>query len=177
MRVCMNVLMAAWLLTALAGLGQPARGAEEAPREGALATSAAGQTDSAADHETVTLRGHLTWWADALQKLHGVQTVPEAREHVVVLQTEDQQLFPLVEDVRGRGIRRDERLRDVPVELLVRRHRGSPFIQVIRFFVLREDGKYEVDYWCDVCAIATFESKPCECCQAPVELRERRVEP
>jgi hypothetical protein len=62
------------------------------------------------------------------------------------------------------------------VELLVRRHAGSPVVQIIRVFEITKDGRFEIDYWCQVCAIAMFEQKDCECCQEPNELRRRKIE-
>ena len=41
---------------------------------------------------------------------------------------------------------------------------------------VKKDGKFELDYWCDICAIGMYESGPCDCCQEPNRLRERRVE-
>jgi hypothetical protein len=61
------------------------------------------------------------------------------------------------------------------LELLVRRYADSPAVQVIRVFELAADGKYEIDYWCDICAITMFELKECECCQGPIELRRTKV--
>jgi hypothetical protein len=90
------------------------------------------------------------------------------------LQTKSGELIPLWEDVRGRAFRRDERLRKMEVELLVRRYQGSPVVQVIRVFEVAEGGLYEVDYWCEICAIAMYELKECECCQGPIELRKRK---
>jgi hypothetical protein len=91
------------------------------------------------------------------------------------LESADGQIYPLAEDIRGRGFRRDKRLREIPVELLVRQYKGSPVVQVIRVFAIRDDGKYELDYWCEVCAIAQFELKPCGCCQDLIELRARKT--
>ena len=125
--------------------------------------------------ELLSLRGQVVWMHEALARRHGVKTVPEAAQRILALETSDGQLHPLVEDVRGRGFRRDERLRSTPVELLVRRHRGSPMLQVIRLFAIAKDGRYELDYWCDICAIAMFESKPCDCCQDPNVLRRRKI--
>ncbi len=120
------------------------------------------------------LRGRVVWLAEALARRHGIATVPEARQRVLALETAEGELFPLVEDVRGRAFRRDERLRKIEVELLVRQHTGSPMVQVIRVFEVRPDGQYELDYWCEICAIAMFELKVCDCCQGPIELRRRR---
>ena len=92
------------------------------------------------------------------------------------LETTDGKLFPLAEDIRGRGFRRDERLRGVDLELLVRRYHGAPVIQVIRAYELTKEAKFELDYWCEICAIAMFELKPCDCCQADIELRRRIVD-
>lgn len=125
---------------------------------------------------TRTLRGRVVWLAETLEKKHGVKEVPEAAERVLVLETPSGELHPLVEDIRGRGFRRDPRLRNIDVELLVRVHPGVPFVQVIRVFQLKDGAKYELDYWCDVCSIAMFELKDCECCQGPIELRSRKVE-
>lgn len=124
---------------------------------------------------TVSLRGRVEWCSGVLTRRFGVNEVPEAAERVLVLETPAGELHPLAEDIRGRAFRRDARLRHVDVELLARRYRGSPFVQVIQAFELRPDGKYELDYWCDICSITMFELKECDCCQGPIELRRRKV--
>lgn len=127
-----------------------------------------------ASFTTKSLRGRVVWLAESLAK-RGIKTVPEAAERVLALETPKGDLHPLVEDIRGRGFRRDERLRKMDLELLVRHHKGSPMVQVVRAFELTKDGKHELDYWCDICAIAMFELKECDCCQGPIELRKRRI--
>jgi len=127
-------------------------------------------------YETLRLRGQVVYAAEALERLFGIESVPEAEERHLVLETPSGDLHPLVEDIRGRSFRKDERLRERPLTLLVRRYKGSPFIQVIQIFADKEAGLYELDYWCEICSIAMFELKPCDCCQGPVELRERLVE-
>jgi hypothetical protein len=123
-----------------------------------------------------TIRGRVVYLHEVLDKKYGISSVPEAKERTLALLAADGTLVPLVEDVRGRAFRADERLRKVEVELLVRRYTGSPAVQIIRLFEVAKDGKYELDYWCDICAIAMYELKPCECCQGEIELRRRRVE-
>jgi hypothetical protein len=123
-----------------------------------------------------TLRGRVVYLADAVEKLTGVPVVPEARERVLALQTAKGELIPLLEDVRARAFRSDERLRNMEVELVVRRYRNSPLVQVIGVSEIAKDGKYEIAYWCDICAIAMFELKDCECCQELNVLRRRKVE-
>jgi hypothetical protein len=132
--------------------------------------------DKSPDYTTQTLRGQVVFLAEAMEKQSGVAVVPEAKERILALQTAAGDLIPLLEDVRGRAFRRDEQLRQMQVELLVRRYRTSPLVQIIRVFEITKDGRYEIDYWCEICAIAMFEKKDCECCQGPVELRRRKVD-
>lgn len=132
-----------------------------------------------------TLTGQVVWLDEAMLRLQGVQWADDARRRVLAVETADGHLIPLVEDVRGRGFRKDERLRGRPVELLVRRYAGSPTVQVLKLYEWETVGqgaaatkqKYELDYWCSVCAIAMFELKRCECCQGETELRRRLIKP
>jgi hypothetical protein len=125
---------------------------------------------------TLSLRGRVVWMAEALERRFGIQMVPEAAEQMLALETPGGELYPIVEDVRGRSFRKDQRFRKSDVELLVRRYEGSPMIRVIRIYAWKEGGKFELDYWCDICAISMYEVGPCDCCQEPNRLRERRVE-
>jgi hypothetical protein len=113
--------------------------------------------------------------AEAMARLHGAKSVPEAGERTLALETRDGKLHPLLEDVRGRAFRVDDRLRKMEVELLVRRYPQSPTLQVVGVYEISPKGKFEIDYWCEVCAIAMFELKFCECCQGETELRKRGV--
>ena len=124
-----------------------------------------------------TLRGRVVFLAEAVERRHGVPVVSEAKERILALQNARGELTPLLEDVRARAFRVDERLRQMEVELLVRRYRDSPVVQVIRVFEVTKEGKLEIDYWCEVCSIAMFEQKDCECCQELNVLRRRKVEP
>ena len=139
-----------------------------------LPTSAA--ADEPPPFKLETLRGRVVFLNEALESRYGITTVPEAAQRTLAIQTAHGDLVPIVEDVRGRGFRSDERLRKPEVEVLVRRYEGSPAVQVIRLFELTKEGKFELDYWCDVCAISMVELKPCECCQEATRLRRRKVE-
>ena len=122
-----------------------------------------------------TVRGRVVFFGEAMQRLAGVKCVDEARERTLALETADGQLLPLLEDVRGRGFRNDPRLRACDLELTVRRYRVSPFLQTLRVYSVEKTGKFELDYWCEVCAIAMYELKPCECCQGDTLFRRRLV--
>ena len=126
--------------------------------------------------DLASLRGKVVWTAEALQRLHQIEADPDAAHWSVSLETADGQLHPIVKDSRGRAFLLDPRLRGRDMELYVRRYSGSPLVQVIRIYTFKEGRRYELDYWCDICAIAMYELKECECCQGPIRIRERLVE-
>jgi hypothetical protein len=132
--------------------------------------------EKSATFTTETIRGRVVYLAEAMEKQTGVPSVPEARDRILALQTASGELIPLLEDVRARAFRRDDRLRAMEVELVVRRYESSPAVQIIRVIEVAKNGRFEIDYWCEICAIAMFEKKDCECCQGDVELRRRRIE-
>ena len=141
----------------------------------AVLASPACSEEKSPNFTTETLRGRVVFLAEAMEKQTGATSVPEAKDRVLALQTAAGDLVPLLEDIRARAFRRDERLREMQVELVVRRYRQSPLVQIIRVIEVATDGRYDIDYWCEICAIAMFENKDCECCQGPVELRRHRV--
>ena len=99
----------------------------------------------------------------------------EAREEFdkqVALETESGELIPIVPDWRGRAFFQDEHLRNRAVELVGKRAKGVPYLQVLIIFTFDEKGTRQyTDYYCDTCGFAIYEIKPCECCQGPVHLR------
>jgi hypothetical protein len=140
---------------------------------------AASKTPDAApqgDYTTERLRGKVVWLDEALKRLYNITSEPDAEKTQVALEMADGKLWPLVPDTRGRSFVVDERLRDVELELLVRRYAKAPLIQVIRVLKPSKAGLLEVDYWCDICAIPMYILKPCECCQGETRLRERPLD-
>jgi hypothetical protein len=142
---------------------------------GLLMGSAAGDSQSP-NFTTETIRGRVSFLAQEMEKRTDARPVPEARDRILALQTSEGQFVPLLEDVRGRAFRSDERLRQMEIELLVRRYRHWPLVQILRVFEVKDGQRYEIDYWCDICAIAIYEDRECDCCQGPVVLRRQRVE-
>lgn len=126
-------------------------------------------------YKTVSVRGKVVWLAEALKSEFGISTVSEAAEQSLAILTDDRKLIPIVEDLRGRSFRKDERLRDMKVELFARQYKHQPLLQIVRLYEIDGDKKYEVDYWCDVCAIVMYETGPCACCQDHNRLRKRIV--
>ncbi|HVU87218.1 MAG TPA: hypothetical protein VHD36_07850 [Pirellulales bacterium] len=143
-----------------------------------LAVDKSSNTDPAAskDFTVETLHGRLVWLGEALARLYKIESDADAAETSIVLETTDGRLVPLVKDFRSRGFWLDPRLRGIDVEMEVRRFDKSPAVQVVRWYAIRQGRKYELDYWCDICAIPMYELKTCDCCQGEIRLRERPVE-
>lgn len=164
-----QILLAGMKSGLTADVPAAATGIRQATVSSASNTPAAGQ----AEYVTQSIRGRVEWMSVALKRRLGVTVVPEAKERLLTLETTDGQLLPILEDARGRSFRIDKRLREMDVELLVRRYKQSPMLQVIRIYEFEKDKKVIVDYWCDVCAIVMFELGPCDCCQDTNRLRKR----
>jgi hypothetical protein len=150
--------------------------ADDATPDASDATPSAAASAQPAPFEIAYLQGRVVWYGEALERRLGVKTVPEAAQRVLALETRDGRLIPLIEDLRTRAFRQDERLRQMDLELRVRRYQATPAVQVLTVYELRDGVKYEVDYWCDICAIPMYETGPCACCQQENRLRKRKVD-
>ncbi len=126
-------------------------------------------------YRTEKIRGRFVWFANAMKEDFGITTASEAAEKVLAIKTPEGELFPIVENVRGRAFRNDARLREMELELTVRKFEKQPFVQIVGTFEVDGGQRLEVDYWCDVCAIVMYECGPCSCCQDDNRLRKRRV--
>ena len=83
-----------------------------------------------------------------------------------------------IPEIQTREIRTSnpERLRNRPVDLVVNRRAGVPWVQVLSIYTFDDKGTRNItDYWCDICAIPLYELKECECCQGPTRFRFREV--
>ncbi len=54
------------------------------------------------EYQTESLRGKVVWLDEALERLYGITTEPDAAHTQVVLEMADGRLWPLVPDTRGR---------------------------------------------------------------------------
>jgi hypothetical protein len=134
------------------------------------ATDSTAQATTADTSSQELFRGKVVFVREALSRRK-----IEAREEFdkqVALETESGELIPIVPDWRGRAFFQDEHLRNRPVELVGKRAKGVPYLQVLIIFTFDEKGTRQyTDYYCDTCGFAIYEIKPCECCQGPVRLR------
>jgi hypothetical protein len=143
---------------------------------GSEADSNAKPREDGREYRTESIPGRVVWMAEALARRYGVTSVPEAQERILAIETVDGNVLPIVEDLRGRSFRADERLRAMDVELLVRRYDAVPMIQILKIHEIKDGKKYVIDYWCDICSIVMFETGPCACCQDDNRLRKRLVD-
>ena len=116
------------------------------------------------------LSGKVVFLQESLKR-RGVKATDEFKAQVV-LETDAGELIPIVPDWRGRAFYQDERLRDRRVDLVGSRQKAAPYLQVQMVFVFDQMGTRQyMDYWCDICSIAMYELKPCDCCQEEIRLR------
>jgi len=134
------------------------------------ATDSTAKPTTAEESSQELFRGKVVFVREALARRK-----IEAREEFdkqVALETESGELIPIVPDWRGRAFFQDEHLRNRPVELVGKRAKGVPYLQVLIIFTFDAKGTRQyTDYYCDTCGFAIYEIKPCECCQGPVRLR------
>lgn len=115
-------------------------------------------------------RGKIVFLREALAR-HKIESREEFDKQVV-LETPAGELIPIVSDWRGRAFFQDDRLRNRDVELIGKRQKGIPYLQVLMVFTFDGKGNRQyTDYYCDTCGFPAYEIKQCECCQGPLRLR------
>jgi hypothetical protein len=104
----------------------------------------------------------------------GAKLDRDAVEQWYALAGEDGKLYPLIKDEGSRMFFKDATLLNRPMRLTGRLIGDGPFLQVFQVHSYHNGQLHDVFYWCDICTIKRFEKKDCECCGAPMELREER---
>jgi hypothetical protein len=148
----------------------PERGKDEAAKDDRRAN------DEVEEPVKSIVSGKVVALGEAL-KQRGIKSYAEETRGQVVLVTPAGEIVPIVPDWRGRAFFQDERLQNRPVDLVVNRRKGVPWVQVLSIYTFDEKGVRNItDYWCDICSIPMYEIKDCECCQGPTRLRFRPQE-
>jgi hypothetical protein len=161
------ILLACWVALVCADESRPPAAAS---KPASSATPANGSKVAADRSAQELFRGKVVMLRDALarRKIDATEEIDKQ----VVLETPTGDLMPIVPDWRGRAFYQDARLRDREVELVGKRQKGVPYLQVLTVFTFDKQGQRQyTDYYCDTCAFPMYEIKPCECCQGPVRLR------
>ena len=162
------------LLLALAwSLAQEPAATRKADKPDSTTTSSANDKVTAKDKDETPkelFSGKVALLQETLKR-RGVKAADEFKAQAV-LETDSGELIPIVPDWRGRAFFQDERLRDRKVDLVGSRQKAAPYLQVQMVFVFDDKGTRQyMDYWCDICSIAMYELKPCDCCQEEIRLR------
>jgi hypothetical protein len=116
-------------------------------------------------------KGKVIRLADFVEK-HGSKLDADAAPHWLALATEDSKIYPLVQDDGARMFFKDEKLLNRPMRLTGRLLPGSQLLLVVEVHSYLHGELHDIYYWCDICAIKRYEKKNCDCCGAPMELRE-----
>ena len=122
--------------------------------------------------KTAYYNGKVVPLAGVLEKF-GAKLDADAVPSWLALVGDDGKIYPLIKDDGSRMFFKDTRLLNRPMRLTGRLLPASQLLQVVE--VQSYNPKHqlqEVYYWCDVCAIKRYEKKLCDCCGAPMELRE-----
>jgi len=123
------------------------------------------------------LRGKVVSLNERLAR-QGIRLDPDAGLQLAFESTEGKAL-PLVRDAASLMFYRDARLLDRPLEVRARVVPNTGLLQLLEVFGLKDEQRFEIYYWCEVCAIKRFtleKTGVCECCGGAMELRERKVE-
>ena len=116
-------------------------------------------------------KGKVVPLAELLAKSN-VKIDADAAPYLLVLHADDGKLYPLLKDDGSRMFFKDARLLNRPMRLTARLVPNSLFLQVINVHSLIKGKLHEVYYWCDICTIKRYEAGACDCCGAPMDLRE-----
>jgi len=98
----------------------------------------------------------------------------DAAPHWLALVTDEGKVYPLLKDDGSRMFFVDATLQNRPMRLTGRLVGDGQLLQVFQVHSRVKDELREVFYWCDICSIKRFEKRACECCGAPMELREEK---
>jgi hypothetical protein len=125
--------------------------------------------------KTEYYKGKVVPLAGILEKVGG-KLDADAAPHWLVLVGDDGKIYPLIKDDGSRMFFSDTRLVNRPMRLTGRLLPGSQLLQVVEVHSYSPKNELqEVYYWCDICTIKRFEKKLCDCCGAPMELREELI--
>jgi hypothetical protein len=116
-------------------------------------------------------KGKVVPLADLLQKA-GAKLDDDAAPSWLALAGDDGKFYPLIKDDGSRMFFKDARLRNRPMRLTAKLVPGSHLLQVVEVHSYLKGELHSVYYWCDICNIKRYEKKNCDCCGAPMELRE-----
>lgn len=118
-----------------------------------------------------TFEGKVVPLADLLAK-SGTPIDADAAPFLLVLQTNDGKIYPLLKDEGSRRFFKDAKLLNRPMRIVARTVQNSSILQVITVHSVVKGKLHDVYYWCDICTIKRFEAGICDCCGEAMVFRE-----
>jgi len=121
--------------------------------------------------KTQFFEGKVVPLADLLKEI-GSRLDKDAAPHWMALVTKDGKVYPLIRDDGSKMFFTDPKVRNRPMRLTGRLFADTHLLQVVNIHSIKDGKLYDIYYWCDVCTIRRNAGGVCECCGAPMELRE-----
>ena len=128
-----------------------------------------------AEFQEAQLHGRVVCLQEAMHELFGTD-LPSKHEHIYGFKTMDGTFYTLLRTKWSEGLFVDKRVQE---KELILKGKVLPKTQIFDMSAMRsvKNGVvFDLYYYCDVCAIKTLAPGPCMCCQAPVELKETRID-
>lgn len=128
--------------------------------------------DAASEEKPTTFTGKVVLLKEVIEK-SGSRLDRDAAP-VLVGFVVDGKAYVIIKDDGGRRFFKDERLLNREYNINGRLV-GGTMLQVLSVQAIKDGKPYDTYYWCDICAIRRTEMNDCDCCGAPLELREEPI--
>ena len=134
--------------------------------------SKATEAKVAVPNPEIQLRGRIVCLAEEMHRLHQT-ALPTGHEHLYGFRTNEGTYYTLLRTRTAEGLFADKRLHERELIVQGRVLPNTQILDAIPVGSVREGRRYELYYWCTVCAIKTVIPGPCMCCQDDVEFVEK----
>jgi len=133
-------------------------------------------TDHRVGSQEMELRGRVICLPEEMHRVHGTD-LPTNHDHIYGFKSTNTVYYTLLRTKLSEALFADERLREKELLLTGNVLSKSQIFDVTKIKSVRNGVIYDLYYYCDICAVKTVAPGPCVCCQAPVELVEKPLEP
>ena len=134
------------------------------------------QTNHHAGRQEMELQGKVVCLPEEMHRVYQTD-LPTNHEHLYGFKTTNGIYYTLLRTKLSEALFADQRVREKELLLTGTVLPKSQIIDVTAMKSIRNGVVYDLYYYCDICAIRTVAPGPCVCCQAPVELVEKPLEP
>jgi len=134
------------------------------------------QTNYLAGRQEMELRGKVVCLPEEMHRIYQ-SDLPTNHEHIYGFKTTNGVYYTLLRTKLSEALFADQRVREKELLLTGTVLPKSQIFDVTAMKSIRNGVVCDLYYYCDICAIRTVAPGPCVCCQAPVELVEKPLEP